>query len=173
MHLYEIAMEGKLLEEILTDSEGELTPETEERFDRLLREGPDKIEAAAVVVMGLETDAEICEREAKRLRERAQSLKSQAERLRRLMTVALDSAFQGKLRTPKFTVWTQSSPPFTGFDLAPDADIEAVRNESPEIVRAEFSLDKKKLLEMYRRGEVLPASIAVTENSGTRFCRIR
>ena len=38
MSLYDVALEGSLLEEFLTANEGELTPELEERFDRLLNE---------------------------------------------------------------------------------------------------------------------------------------
>jgi len=173
MRLYEIALEGELLDEILTRSQGEIDPETEERFDRLLREGPEKIEAAACVVMNLESDAEACEKEAQRLQKRAASLKGQASRLKGYMSTAVDFAFSGKVKTPRFTVWTQKSAGFTGFDLAPDADIEMVREMAPDLVRAEFSLDKKKLLEMHRKGEPLPRCIQYTENPGTKSLRIR
>jgi hypothetical protein len=122
--------------------------------------------------MNLETDAEACEKEAKRLADRARSLRTQADRLRQRMICALD-ALGGTVRTPRFTIWTQTSAPFTGFNLAPDADMEAVREMAPELVRAEFSLDKKKLLEMHRKGETIPRCINYTENPGTKFVRIR
>lgn len=173
MTLYEVALEGMQLEEILAANDGELTPELEERFDRLLREGPNRIEAAAVIARSLESDAEICANEARRLMERAASLENQAKRLKERMMIALDAAFGGKVKTAKFTIWNQTSAATTGFDLAPEFTLEMVKEDLPAAVRTELSLDKKKLLEMHKGGDVLPESIIVTENPGMRSCRIK
>jgi len=45
--LYEIAVEGDAVERLLLESEGELTPELEDRLDHLLRCGKDKLDNAA------------------------------------------------------------------------------------------------------------------------------
>ena len=172
MSLYDVALEGSLLEEFLTANEGELTPELEERFDRLLREGPERIEAAAIVAKELETDAQLCRMEAARLTQRRQSFEGQAERLRQRITVALDNAFQGKVKTPRFTVWAQTSPAQTYFDAAPEI-LERLSIESPELVCVERSLDKTKLREMVEAGEPIPESVTVTEMPGNRYCKIK
>ena len=54
MSLYNLSVEGLLIKEILEASEGELTPETEARLDELMRVAPERVEAAAMVVQGIQ-----------------------------------------------------------------------------------------------------------------------
>ena len=54
MQLYDIAPEGLVVSDLLTESEGELSPELEERLDNLLRAGKDKLEAAERVCRNLQ-----------------------------------------------------------------------------------------------------------------------
>ena len=119
--LYELTSEGVQISDMLTENEGELTPELEARLDALMLEGPARMEAAAMVVRQLEANATACEEESKRLRERAKAFSDNASRLKNRMTLALDAAFGGKVKTALFTIWAQSSAATTVVDLHQDS----------------------------------------------------
>lgn len=170
MSLYELTTEGQQLMELLAASDGELTPETEARFDELLRSGKDKLNAAACVVRTLEASAETCKLEANRLYERMASHTRQAESLKARMLAAVDAAFDGKVKTPLFTIWGQTSAPVVSFEVAADADIDKI---DPQLVRTHKELDRARCKELHKAGEALPREVAVLEKPGTRFLRIK
>lgn len=173
MKLYEIPMEFAELEMALIEAQGELTPELEARFDAFLRGGKDKIEAGAMVVRSLELEAAQCQAEVKRLDERAASHTNNANRLKALVLRAVDSAFSGKVKTPLFTVWGQTSAPTVNFDLTPDADLVEMEKACPDFVRVKRELVKDALKQARKEGKELPDSVIVTELPGTRFLRIK
>jgi Gp157 protein len=174
MKLYEIPLEANAIEEQLYDQVGELTPELEQRIKAFLSQGKDKIESAAVVINSLEEDSSICQAEAKRLIERAAQLNQSADRLRGMVLCAVDLGFGGKVKTPKFTIWGQTSAPVTHFDLKAGADIYQLMATHPELVRAsDPELNKSALKEAVRTGGAMPEEIAVVKLEGTRFLRIK
>ena len=109
LSLYDIGAEGLVIELILAENEGELTPELETRLDEVMRQGPERIEGAAMILRQLEASAEACKKEAQRLGERAKSFDKQADSLKNRMVFAVDAAFNGKVKTQRFTIWTQKS----------------------------------------------------------------
>jgi len=170
MKLYDIPIEFAELEATLTESDGELTPELEKRFDDFLRAGKDKLEAGAMVVRGFEMEAEACVAEAKRLQERSQALERNSVRLKRMILGALDTAFAGKVKTALFTIWGQTSAPTTSVDLEPGADLATI----PEpFVRIKRELAKDAIKDAMKVGEKIPPEIIVTTMPGTRFLRIK
>lgn len=174
MKLYEIPIEANEIEATLSDNCGELTPELEGRISQFLKDGKDKIEAAAMVTMSLEDDANVCRTEAERLAKRAVGLENAAKRLKGLMLFAVDEGFGGKVKTAKFTIWGQNACGTVLFELVPGADIYKVASEAPWAIRAaDPELDKKALKEAYAANLALPESLIVTEVPGTRFLRIK
>lgn len=170
MKLYEIPTEFALLEQALIDNDGELTPELEKSLDDFLRSGKDKIEGGAMVMRGLELEAETCKAEARRLQERATSLENNAGRLKKLVLYALDGAFSGKVKTALFTIWGQTSAPTTNLDLEPGTELNCL----PErFVRVKYELAKDVVKDALKKGEEIPAEIIVTELPGTRFLRVK
>lgn len=172
-NLYEIAEESLLINAFLEANEGELTPEIEQRIDALMVEGPHKLEAAAMVVRNLEAFEEECAAESRRFAERARSFANNAKRLKDRMTMALDLAFNGKIKTAKFTIWTQKSPDTTAVDLREEFTLEMLKEDHPELVRTKLELDKNACKEVLDRGDELPESIFVEHNIGTRYTRIK
>lgn len=170
MKLYDIPIEFAELESVLTESDGELTPEMEKRFDDFLRAGKDKLEAGAMVVRGFEIEADACMAEAKRLAERAGALERNSGRLKKLILFALDSAFSGKVKTPLFTIWGQTSAPTWSIDLTPGADLATFPEQ---FVRVKRELAKDAIKGALSKGEAIPDDIIVTELPGTRFLRIK
>jgi len=169
--LYEIPIEANEIETVLADNYGELTPEMEQRIAGFLRDSKDKIESAAIVVKSLEDDAEVCRTEAERLLKRAQGLENGAARLKGLILFAIDEGFGGKIKTPKFTIWAQTSAATVSFELPPGSDIHSVplqflRMKDPE-------LDKQALKAALDAEIEIPAQIVVSEKPGTRYLRIK
>lgn len=170
MTLYQVTTEGLELNDLLAQMDGELTPELEARFDAFLRTGKDKLNAAACVVRQMETDAEACKNEGNRLYERAAMFSREAEALKARMLAAVDAAFDGKVKTPLFTIWGQTSAPTISFEVAPDADLGKI---DPDLVRTKLELNKQRCMELHKGGDALPREIAVMERPGSRYLRIK
>ncbi len=170
MKLYEIPTEFAVLETALIERDGELTPELEKQLDDFLRAGKDKLEGGAMVMRGLEMEAEACRAEAKRLTDRASSIDSNVSRLKKLILYALDGAFGGKVKTALFTIWGQTSAVTVNIDLEPGTDLA----ELPEpFVRTKRELAKDAVKEAIKKGEAIPPEIIVSEVPGTRFLRVK
>ena len=71
MKLYDLPAEAQAIEMLLTDSEGEITPEIEQRMKEFVEGGKEKLENAAMVLRSLKAQSDACEAEAKRLKARA------------------------------------------------------------------------------------------------------
>lgn len=171
MKLYDIPIEANEIETVLADTCGELTPEIEQRIAAFLRESKEKVEAAAMVALSLEDDADVCRQESDRLVKRAAGLESGAKRLKGLMLFAVDEGFGGKIKTAKFTIWGQSSAATVNFELPPGADVhnvplEYLRMKDPE-------LDKQALKAAYEAELPIPEQVVVSEKPGTRYLRIK
>jgi hypothetical protein len=201
MGLYDIALEGAILEDLIVASEGELTPEIEERLEKLLQQGPDRIEAAAKVVRNLEAYEEACKAEAQRLTERAKMFRSNIDRLKERMRGAVDFAFGGKVKTARFTIWTQKAADTVSVELAEGFTAEMVKEDYPSLVKTEYSLDKAQAKILWDRHgnevkaatavladpeeteerktlarnamSLVPECLSITENPGKRFIRIK
>lgn len=174
MKLYEIPIEAMQIEQELSENYGELTPEIEQRIADFLGDGKEKIESAAVVAKSLESDAEVCQLEAKRLMERASGLNKAVDRLKGLILVAVDQGFGGKLKTAKFTIWGQTSAPTTAFELRTGADIYELMISEPWCIRKrDPELDKIALRDARKAGKEIPPDITAIDNDGTRFLRIK
>lgn len=173
MKLYDIPFEAAQIEQQLIESEGELTPELEKQIDEFLRAGKDKIEAAAMVVRTLEMESDACKSEAKRLQDRCNSLGRNADRLKSLILGALDSAFSGKVKTPLFTIWGQTSAPSISIEFTPDCETEEFAKSYPWAVKQTIELRKRELIEAIKSGKEVPSGVMYSEAPGTRFLRIK
>lgn len=171
--LYELAGEALEIAAILEDNEGELTPELEQRLDWLMNLTPQRMEAAAIVTQRLEMSAQACEQEVERLAARAKSFHDNAQRLKDRMAVVLDVAFGGKVKTDKFTIWTQAAPDHVSFDVAPGHTIEEIEAADASLVRVRKELDKIQLKAKFKTGEALPPAIEFVSAPGKRYCRIK
>jgi hypothetical protein len=171
--LYDLSMEGVQIQDLLIENEGELTPELEARLDALLLAGPDKIEAAAMVVRSLEASADVCKNEVERLAKRADSFHANAQRLKDRMAMALDCAFNGKIKTEKFTVWTQAAPEHIVFDIAEGSTIDQVEASAANLVRVKKELDKIACKAAFEAGYPFPPCLTFERTPGKRYLRLK
>ena len=107
MKLYDISAEAQAIEMLLTDSDGELTPEIEQRMKEFVEGGKEKLENAACVVRSLKAQSDACEAEAKRLKARSASLEANSDRLKALMAVAVMLGSGGGSK-PRFSRFIRS-----------------------------------------------------------------
>lgn len=183
MKLYEISAEFTELweqiqavqndESIVDGVREQKLSELEEKFRVMLQESTDKVENAAKVVRMLEADEDAAAAEAKRLSERAVSIGKNAKRLKDLILFAVDGAFNGKVKTPLFSIWGQTSAQTVSFEPAPDADLKKIAEVYPQFVRITTDLDRRALASAYKDGAQIPAAITATPNPGTRYLRIK
>lgn len=171
--LFDIGIVGRQINDYLEKTEGELTEESEAIFDKLLTEGPEKLEAAAFVVRQLEAYQEECKAEEKRLADRRRSFEANAAKLKERMAFALDGAFAGKLKTAKVTLWMQTSAPTVAVDLHEGTEAVELWRERPDLVRVKYELDKIAVKAALEKGDEVPKSIYVEHNPGRRSIRMK
>jgi hypothetical protein len=173
MNLYQVAIEGAEMERILEESGGELTPELEKRFDELLKGGKDKIEAALYVRQNLKADIDSCEKEAARLAARAASLKKQCQRLQERVLIAVDWAFDGKVKTAKFTAYGTTGADSYEYSLVEDCDLVEFQKANPDLVRMSIDLNRSALNQLLKDKEALPEEIHAEKIPGKRWLNVR
>lgn len=171
--LYNLTVEGVLIRDIIEAMEGEIDPATEERLDALMKVAPERVEAAAMVVQGLQGSALVCQQESLRLAERAAALDRNAAYLKERIAMIVDNVFGGKVKTHRFTVWTSASADHTSFDVREGSSIEDVEKADPSLVRVKKELDKIALKERFKQGAALPPAVSFETHPGKRFLRIK
>jgi hypothetical protein len=154
LSLYDIALEGKQIEDILIEADGELTPETEKRMDDLLRSGAPKIEAACLVIKELEATEEAAAEEAQRLQKRRQSFKRNGDGLKERVVGALDAAFSGKVKTARVTAFTQKAKDSILVRASDDVEESALpelHTRYPSFIKATtvYSLNDEAILKIW------------------------
>jgi hypothetical protein len=173
MNLYEIAVEGAEMERMLEETQGVLTPEMEKRFDELLAGGKDKIESALFVRQNLKAEAKAAKEEAARLAARAASLDKQLAKLSERVLIAVDWAFNGKIKTARFTAYGTTGADSHEYTLAADCDIVELHKANPDIVRMNVELNRSALNQLVKDGEELPQEIRVETVPGKRWLNVR
>lgn len=171
--LYNLSVEGLLIREIIDALDGDITPEIAERIDALMEVAPDRVEAAAMVVHGLQGSAIVCQQESLRLAERAAALDRNAAALKERMCMIVDSVFGGKVKTHRFSIWTQQAADHVAFDVQEGYTIDDVQTADPALVRVRKELDKLALKDKFKAGEALPPAVSFQTVPGKRYVRIR
>ena len=177
MRLYQIAPELEALttqyEELLSENQGEVTPEVEALEQRLkdyFAASEDKIEAAAMVLKNLEAESIAIDHETRRLVDRQHSIDRNYERLKALTLFAVD-AMGGKVKTKIGTVGGRDNPPSYTVEVDPDVDQLALAKCWPEFFRVSVEPNKREIINENKGGRNIPA-VTVTLNPKTRHLRI-
>lgn len=178
--LYQLTVEGMELERILIETEGELTPELEARFDEMLRGGSDKIHAAVSVKRKIEADAALCLAEASvyqaevdRLKAKAKAHEKNAEALSARIVIAMDTVFGGKLKSATMTIWTQKAADKVDISFAADVDPAKMALDNPTLVRTTYAIDNTAVKNHKKLTDSYPAEFDVKETPGKRFLQAR
>ena len=173
MNLYDVAVEGQELERLLTEADGELTPEMEARFNAFITGGKEKINAALCVRKNMEAEAKACKDEADRLYERVKAIEGRRATLSQWILAAVDFGFSGKVKTTLFTAWGQTSADHNAYSLAADVDIVELHKKDPEVVRLKAELNTAALNAIAKDGGKMPPEVVVEPIPGKRFLQVR
>lgn len=132
MKLYEIPAEIRLIEDMIAEAEGVITPETEARLEQLELEFRKKAEYLALLIREAQTEVEAYKIEETRLKERRQAAENRADRMKAYlhaqMTAMGETKIHGKLATVSVVGNSRPSVSWTG-DWPPPAPYQRIKVE--------------------------------------------
>lgn len=144
MHLYELASEYRNL----SDMALEVEPESlQAALDDMQGQIEEKVDSCAAIVRELELEDEAITSELKRLTEKRQTVRNNADRLKVYVLVQMKCAEMSRIKGPRFTVAIQPNPEKVVID-----DEAKIPQEYWEVQPV---LMKKDLAEAMKRGEVI------------------
>lgn len=168
MKLFHIAQEFNALKSIMendlefNEETGEVTDNSElinELFNDISVSLSDKLDNSSYIVAELNGVAEILKDEAKRLTARAKHFDNNAETLKSLMSYALQSSGEDKIKTDKFTFSFRKSETVEIDSLILPEDFDR------RFIRIKREFDKTKIKTALKRGEHIEgASIVEKQN---------
>lgn len=168
MKLFHIAQEFNALKSIMendlefNEETGEVTDNSElinELFNDISVSLSDKLDNSSYIVAELNGVAEILKDEAKRLTARAKHFENNAETLKSLMSYALQSSGEDKIKTDKFTFSFRKSETVEIDSLILPEDFDR------RFIRIKREFDKTKIKTALKNGEHIEgASIVEKQN---------
>lgn len=172
MKLIEIASEFKALYDII-ENDVEYNEETgevinnddliKEMFNGAVMQLSDKLDNAAYVIASLSADAEFLKNEAKRLSDRANNYIKNAEKLKELMTYALESSGEDKIKAQYHTFsFRKIESIFIPDTLTPE-------DMPRQFVRIKREFDKTAIKNALKNGEEILDGIVLKTNKNLQI----
>lgn len=118
----------------------------------------------AIIIRGLEADADIIKTEERRLADRRRALENKAGWLKAYAKEQMELAGIDKVKSPTLTVAIQNNPPAVQI-----TDMEAIPARFQTIIPASYTIDKKAVGDALKAGEAIPGA----ELTQGRSLRIR
>lgn len=103
MRLYELPAEVRRIDDLLTESEGEITPEIEAALAAMEIEKADKVDAIGALIAEAKRESDAVSAEATRLAERSGRLCRRAENLKAYLHRNMDAMGETKIKGRLFT----------------------------------------------------------------------
>ena len=110
VRLYERSEALAIIDDLLAETEGELTPEIEQLLAEAAGDFKDKAEAVAAKVRELLAFAAAAVTEANRIRAISVTAQAQADSLTRYLLVNMQRAGVPKIETPRFKISVRQNP---------------------------------------------------------------
>lgn len=149
LKLYELPEQYETLDELLTESGGELTPEIEDLMCALQDNLETKCERLAALIRRATLQADLAKAEADRLTKLAQSRQKKAERWKAYALYCLQEMGRERVETPTFVIRRQNNPAPEIEWLGQPDDIPAVFRKPPP-PEPEPELDNRKVTALWR-----------------------
>lgn len=147
--LYQLASELEAINDELRLSEGELTPELEQRLDGCGLALKSKVEGIVKWTIDLEGREKAIEAEIERLQKMKSTVSNLHDRLREYVHASMLRAEIQKIELPTMTISVQKNPP--SLELV---DVEAVPAKYVTI-KTEKVIDRRSMLADLKAGEVM------------------
>lgn len=175
--LYELSAARDILDQFLSEAEGEETPEIADLFAQLNGEIERKVEDTALWIKEKEAEAAALKQEEQRLAARRRALENRAERTKHYLELQLEQLGRDKVHGLIVDVALQTNPPSVKGDVDADAlwdvhegDTIGVWRDILRFVPETVTLDRRAALERHKAGRPLPDGLTVER---TRSLRIR
>jgi Siphovirus Gp157 len=172
MKLYDIPREIEEFERRLEEGGGELTPELEQEWAVFVAAGKDKMESAGFVILRIKDDIESCEKEIKRLTERAAKAERNKDRLRSLTLYALQ-AWGGKLKTSLISMWTGRTGKQTCVEIKEGTDLKKLAETHPDLVRVKYEANLDAVKALDKAGKSLPDCFIIRHSDPTEYLVVK
>lgn len=171
--LYELAEARDILDELLAETEGEVTPEIQSLLDGWQDQTTEKVEKVALYVREQLTTAEAISAEIERLTARKKAMERAAAGLKGYLHAMMERVGIPKVNGLLVTVQVQKNAPSVRGEL--DADhLEAMHGSAlwHRFVRripATYALDKKAVLDAAKAGAEIPRGLVVEQGTSLRI----
>lgn len=175
--LYELTAARDILDEFLTETEGEVTPELQQLLDELEGETKEKIERVALYVREQLATAAAIDEEAKRLAAMSAARKRAAEGLKGYLKSQMERLELPKVQGLLCTVALQNNPPSVKSTIT-DEELRrhflgsytgsAVQQFVVE-VPASYKLNSRAVLDAHKAGQPLPDGLTVEQGQHLRI----
>ncbi|MBN8410728.1 siphovirus Gp157 family protein [Halomonas litopenaei] len=148
--LYDLAAEHQQLVNLAADNDEDFAAALADTLDANDQQIDDKIEATVIVARQLESDAEACKAEAKRLSERAKTLERNAGACRERVMWCMENIGKKSIKRPLFTITRQAGRQIAAIDSVDDLPDDYL------VTKTTTAPDKKLILERLKAGEAVP-----------------
>lgn len=164
MNLYEINTELRKIGELIEENDGELTGELDVQLTELNVVYKEKLDHILALRQEYIHQAKSLDNELERLKALAGVAKNTADRLKEYVYDSMKANDDQKLELVRFKVWLQKSPPgISECPLAEDLPDEYVR-----IIPEERKIDKKALIDDWKRDKPLPDGVVISAGETLR-----
>lgn len=148
--LYDLAAEHQQLVNLAADNDEDFAAALADTLDANDQQIDDKIEATVIVARQLESDAEACKAEARRLSERAKTLERNAGACKERVVWCMENIGKKSLKRPLFTITRQAGRQIAAIDSVDDLPDDYL------VTKTTTAPDKKLILERLKAGEAVP-----------------
>lgn len=170
--LYELAQARDILDEFLTESEGDVTPELQQLLDQLEGDVKEKVERVALYVRELVATAKAVHEEVEHLEAKETHLLRSADGLKGYLKVNLERLGLTKVQGLLCTVAIQKNSAAAVRTTLEPVELFALDEARPFVKREEkivYSLDRDAVLTAWKSNQALPAAIAVEHGTHIRI----
>lgn len=172
VRLYELANAADILDEFLSESEGELTPELEQLLEELEGQITEKVERVALYIRQQLVTVSAIKEEESRLAARRRSLERAVEGLKNYLKRQLERLGKEKVQGLLCTVAIQkNSTPSVQLSVTPE-QFHRIPGGDTYVKRVEhvdYIVDTAAILATWRHGTGLPPAITVTQGTHLRI----
>lgn len=175
--LYELAAARDILDDFLSETEGEVTPELQQLLDDLAGDAKEKIERVALYVREQLATAAAVDEEAKRLAARSASLKRAADGLKGYLKLQMERLDMPKVQGLLCTVALQNNPPAVKSTIT-DEELKrhffggytgSALQQFVVEVPASYKLNSRAVLDAHKAGQALPDGLTIEQGQHLRI----
>lgn len=171
VHLYELSAAREILEDWLSEAEGEWTPEIEALLTELDGKADEKIERVALFIREQLADADRIKTEEQRLAARRKSREKAADSLKSYLQREMERLGKTSVNGLLCTVAFQNNPPSVRGDVSPFVLQDLLESKSLFVteIPASFSLNRRAVIDAFKSGQPIPDGLVVEQGISLRI----